>query len=239
MALFGEKYGDVVRVVMVPGLSTELCGGTHVRHTGDIGMFRIIGETGVASGVRRVEAVTGAAAYRRAVEREDLLNEAAAAVKTTPETLLRRLEQMLEENRELRRQLERARQSGSADSLGTLLAAASDVDGAKVIASDVEVDSVDELRATGDRLRERLGTGAAVIAARLGERVALIAVVTDDLIARGVRADALVREVAKATGGSGGGKAHMAQGGVGDPDRLGDALGLVPGVVGRLLGGGA
>jgi alanyl-tRNA synthetase len=224
MALFGEKYGDVVRVVMVPGVSTELCGGTHVRHTGDIGIFRIVSETGVAAGIRRVEAVTGAAAYRRAVAREDLLNQAAAAVKTTPETLLRRLEQLLDENRELRRQLERARQHGAADVVGALVAEAESVAGTRVIARELEVSDADELRGVGDRLRERLGSGVAVLAAHQDERVALIAVVTDDLITRGVRADALVREVAKLTGGSGGGRPHMAQGGVGDPAQLGDAL---------------
>jgi alanyl-tRNA synthetase len=237
MALFGEKYGDVVRVVHVPGISTELCGGTHVRHTGDIGLFRIIGETGVAAGVRRVEAVTGSVAYRRAVQREELLHEAAAAVKTTPDTLLRRLEQLLDENRELKRQLEKARQSGGGDAIAQLLASAELVDGAKVIAREIEVESADELRAIGDRLREQLGTGAAIIAARAGERIALIGVVTDDMISRGVRADALIREIAKATGGSGGGRPHMAQGGVGDASLLAEALGRAPGLVRGLLGG--
>ncbi|HSJ06703.1 MAG TPA: alanine--tRNA ligase [Longimicrobiales bacterium] len=231
MALFGEKYGDVVRVVMVPGVSVELCGGTHVRHTGDIGLFRITTETGVAAGIRRVEAVTGSTAYRRAVAREDLLNQAAAAVKTTPDTLLRRLEQLLDENRELRRQLERSRQAGSGDVVSQLLGEAEAVDGARVIARELEVGGGDELRSLGDRLRDRLGSGAAVIAGRQEDRVSLVAVVTDDLITRGVRADVLVREVAKLTGGSGGGRPHMGQGGVGDAARLQDALGRTTGLV--------
>jgi alanyl-tRNA synthetase len=235
MALFGEKYGDVVRVVRVPGVSTELCGGTHVRHTGDIGHFRLIGETGVAAGIRRVEAVTGSAAYRRAVQREDLLNEAAAAVKTTPDTLLRRLEQLLEENRELRRQLQRARQAGGGDAVSELVASAQTVDGVKVIARLIEDTSAEELRALGDRLRERIGSGAAVLAAGEGERIALISIVTDDLISRGVRADVLIRKVAAATGGSGGGRPHMAQGGVGDRSKLDDALATAADVVRDLL----
>ncbi|MEX0907621.1 MAG: alanine--tRNA ligase [Gemmatimonadota bacterium] len=237
MALFGEKYGDVVRVVMVPGVSTELCGGTHVRHTGDIGMFRITGETAVAAGVRRIEAVTGGAAYRRALEQEQVLEQVAAAVKATPDGVLRRIEQVLAENRELRRSLDRARQTGAADAVGDLLAGAVNVDGAKVIAREVTVESAEELRALGDRLRERLGTGAAVLAARHAERTALLAVVTDDLIGRGVRADALVRGVAQKTGGSGGGKPHMAQGGVGDPAHLGAALDGVAAQVRAVLGG--
>jgi alanyl-tRNA synthetase len=224
MALFGEKYGDVVRVVMVPGVSIELCGGTHVRHTADIGLFRIVSESGVAAGVRRIEAVAGTAAYRRTLVREGILEQAASALKATPEGLGRRIDQLLQENRELRRQLERARQSGASDVISELIGSAAAVGGAKVIAREVEVADADELRSLGDRLRERLGSGAAVIAARTGERTSLIAVVTDDLISRGIRADALVREVASRTGGSGGGRPHMAQGGVGDPARLGAAL---------------
>jgi alanyl-tRNA synthetase len=239
MALFGEKYGDVVRVVMVPGVSTELCGGTHVRHTGDIGLFRLIGETGVAAGIRRVEAVTGSTAYRRAVQREDLLNEAAAAVKTTPDTLLRRLEQLLDENRELRRQLQRARQAGGGDTVSELIENAQAVDGVKVIARQIDDTTAEELRALGDRLRERLGSGAAVLAAGEGERIALIGIVTDDLITRGVRADALVRQVAQMTGGSGGGRPHMAQGGVGDRSMLDAALARAAGIVRELLGASA
>jgi alanyl-tRNA synthetase len=236
MALFGEKYGDVVRMVVVPGVSVELCGGTHVRHTGDIGLFRIVGETGVAAGIRRVEAITGTAAYRRAVAREELLNQAAAAVKTTPDTLLRRLEQLFEENRELRRQLERARQGGGSDRIVELVEQAESVDGARVIALELDVEGGDDLRTLGDRLRERLGSGAAVLAGRQEQRVMLIAVVTDDLIRRGVRADALVREVAGLTGGSGGGRPHMAQGGVGDPALLPDALRRTADLVRTALG---
>jgi alanyl-tRNA synthetase len=235
MALFGEKYGDIVRVVEVPGLSIELCGGTHVRHTGEIGLFRIVQETGVAAGVRRVEAVTGGGAYQRAVEQEQLLRHVAAVLKATPDQLVRRAEQLAEENRELRRQLERARQSGSADLVSQLLDGASAVDGARVVASEVQVDDAGELRALGDRLRERLGSGAAVLAARHAGRVALFAVVTDDLIGRGVRADRLIREIASLTGGSGGGRPHMAQGGAGDPERVGAALGQATALVQAML----
>jgi alanyl-tRNA synthetase len=237
MALFGEKYGDIVRVVTVPGVSTELCGGTHVRHTGDIGLFRIVSESGIAAGIRRIEGVSGSAAYRRAVAREALLDEAAAAVKATPDTLVRRLEQMLEENRELRRQLERAREAGSGDVVNELIASAAAVNGAKVIARELEVADATELRTVGDRLLKQLDSGAAVLAGRSPGRVALIAVVTDDLITRGVRADALVREIARRTGGSGGGRAHMAQGGVGDPSQVADALRGTAAVVAGLMGG--
>src|SRR5690606_25935920 len=145
-------------------------------------------------------------------------------------------EQLLESNRELERQLEKARAAGAADVVGSLIERAASVNGARVVATEVEVSTMDELRALGDRLRERLGSGAAVLAARFPEKMSLIAVVTDDLISKGVRADQLVREVAKLTGGSGGGRPHMAQGGVGDPDRVGEALGRAEAVVREMLG---
>ncbi|HWV57984.1 MAG TPA: alanine--tRNA ligase-related protein, partial [Longimicrobiales bacterium] len=239
MALFGEKYGDVVRTITVPGVSMELCGGTHVRHTAEIGLFRIVSETGVAAGVRRIEAVTGPEAYRRAVEHEQMLREAAAALKTTPENLERRIAQLSEENRELKRQLDQARAASAQDAVARLVDGAVSVDGARVVAVEVEVASVDELRAMADGLRARLGTGAAVVAGKHSGGTALIAVVTDDLISRGVRADRLVREVATATGGSGGGRPHMAQGGVGDASKVAEAIGRAPEIVRRLLSGGA
>ncbi len=224
MALFGEKYADVVRVVTVPEVSIELCGGCHVRDTGDIGQFRIVSEGGVAAGIRRIEAVTGSGAWRRAVERDHLIEQTAAVMRTTPELLPRRAEQLAEENRELRRQLERARQAGSDDQVTRLLEGASAVNGMRIVAAEIDAQDADELRALGDQLRERLGSGAAVLAARREDRVSLLVVVTDDLPGRGVRADRLIREIASLTGGSGGGRPHMAQGGAGDPDKVPGAL---------------
>ncbi len=239
MALFGEKYGDEVRMVQVPDVSLELCGGTHVRHTGDIGLFRIVTESGIASGVRRIEAVTGSGAYRRSVERDAILEEAAAVLKAPVDGLPRRIEQLAQELKDLRRQLEKARAGVAADVVGELLSAAVSVDGIRVVAAEVDVETSDELRALGDRLRERIGSGAAIVAGRSEERVAFVAVVTDDLPGRGVRADRLVREIAAMTGGSGGGRPHMAQGGAGDPDRVADALERAPEIVRSLLAKGS
>jgi alanyl-tRNA synthetase len=237
MALFGEKYGDVVRMISIPGVSIELCGGTHVRHTAEIGLFRIVQETGVASGVRRVEAVTGTAAYQHARAQDELIRSLAARLKTAPENVQRRVEQLTDEVRELQRQLDKARQSGSADVVGQLVQNARSVNGVRVIAAEVDVHSNDELRALGDRIRAGMGSAAAVLIARLGERVALFALVSDDLISKGVRADAIVKEIAALTGGTGGGRPHMAQGGVGDASRIGLALQRAPEIVRSLLAG--
>jgi alanyl-tRNA synthetase len=235
MALFGEKYGDVVRMISVPGVSMELCGGTHVRHTGEIGLFRIVSETGTGAGVRRIEAVTGREAYRLAVRQDETLRQAAEALRAPPEMVLRKIEQLQAENRELARNLERARKEGASDVVGRLVEAASSVDGARVVAEEVEVSSQDELRVLGDQLRDRLGSGVVVLATRSADRAALFSVVTDDLIGRGVRADRVVRKVAELTGGSGGGRPHMAQGGVGDPGRVADALRQAPEIVRALM----
>ncbi len=239
MALFGEKYGEVVRMVVVPGVSIELCGGTHVSHTSEIGLFRIVSESGTAAGIRRIEAVTGTVAYQRTIERDELLARAAALARATPESLLTRLEQLTEENRELRRQLQRARAGSAGDVISDLIAGATAVNGVRVIATEIDVDGADELRTLGDRLRERLGSGAAILAARQNERVALLAIVTDDLLGRGVRANQLVREVAALTGGSGGGRPHMAQGGAGDPARVAGALGKAFDIVRSMLVAGS
>ncbi len=235
MALFGEKYGDVVRMISIPGVSIELCGGTHVRHTAEIGLFRIVQETGVASGVRRVEAATGSVAYQRAIEQDELIKSVAARLKTTPDNLPRRVEQLAEEVRDLQKQLEKARQSGGGDVVGQLVQNARDVDGVRVIAAEVDVGSNEELRTLGDRIRAGMGSAAAVLIAKLGDRVALFALVSDDLISKGVRADAIVKEIAALTGGTGGGRPHMAQGGVGDASRIGEAIERAPEIVRMML----
>jgi alanyl-tRNA synthetase len=235
MALFGEKYGDVVRLVQVPGVSMELCGGTHVRHTGDIGLFRVVSESGVASGVRRIEAVTGSGAYRRSVEHDALLEQTAALLRTPVDGIVHRVEQLTAEAKELRRQLEKARLGAAGDVVAELLSDAISIDGVRVVVAEVDVGTAEELRALGDRLRERIGSGAAIVAGRQAERVSFVAVVSDDLLGRGVRADRLVREVAQLTGGTGGGRPHMAQGGAGDPTQVRGALDRAPDIVRSLL----
>ena len=239
MALFGEKYGDRVRVVSVPGFSTELCGGTHVRNTGEIGLFRILSESGVAAGVRRVEAATAARAYEVMRERERALGQVAQLVKAPLDGVARRVQQLVDERRGLEKRLEEA-QRGGGDQVQSLVGGASRVNGARVVAAQVNAADVRSLQALGDALREQLQSGVAVIGASFDDgKSALLGVVTDDLRDRGVRADAVIKEVAAVAGGRGGGKAHMAQAGVPDAARLPDALREVERVVRALLGGAA
>ncbi|HEX2210671.1 MAG TPA: alanine--tRNA ligase [Longimicrobium sp.] len=238
MALFSDKYGDVVRVIEIPGVSMELCGGTHVRTTGQIGLFRIVSESGVAAGVRRIEAVTGRGAFERVRRDEATLRQAASMLRTREENLLPRIQQVIDQSRDLQKQLEKARTSGGGNLLQAMLDSAVTVEGVKIVWAAASYESLDDMKALGDQLREKLKSGVAVLA-EIGEKPMLVAVVTDDLIRRGIRADAVVREVASRVGGKGGGKPHMAQAGVGDPSRLRETLESLPDLVRPLLGAGA
>jgi len=224
MALFGEKYGDVVRVVSVPGFSMELCGGTHVRNTAQIGLFTVVSETGVAAGVRRIEAATGQRAFEMLRDHDRTLRRIAEQLKTPLDQVDRRLQAVLEERRVLERRLDEARRGGG-DQVSTLIAGARVLNGTRLVAAHVTAADVDELKMLGDALRDRLGSGVGVFGASFPDnKHALLVVVTDDLRDRGVRADAIVREVAAVAGGKGGGKPHMAQAGIPDGTRLPAAL---------------
>ncbi|HEU4565649.1 MAG TPA: alanine--tRNA ligase-related protein, partial [Gemmatimonadaceae bacterium] len=231
MALFGEKYGDVVRVVSIPGLSMELCGGTHARNTGQIALFKIVSETGVAAGVRRIEAVTGPRAYAYVREEEQRLQRIAELVKGQPATVVSRVEGLLDERRALQRRLEEVMRGGG-DQVASLVSRAQPVDGTRLVSAVVSAGDVKELQAMGDALRERLGSGIGVIGASFGDgKTTLLVVVTDDLRERGVRADELVRAIAAVANGRGGGKPHMAQAGIPDAARLPEAIERAPELV--------
>lgn len=239
MALFGEKYGDQVRVVDIPGVSTELCGGTHVRHTGEIGLFKIVSESGVAAGVRRIEALTGPAAFAWFRDREVRLEEAARALRTPTDHVVRRAEQLLEEQKRLEALIDELRNAGGAAEtvVSDLALPLGDESGhVRYRAVRIRARGMDDARSWGDRFVAE-GSGVAVLAADLPEdRHAFFAFVTDDLISRGIRADAVVRGVAEVTGGRGGGRPHLAQAGVGDPERIDDALARGEGIVRELAG---
>ena len=226
MALFGEKYADIVRVVEIAGVSMELCGGTHVGHAGEIGFFKITGESGVAAGVRRIEAVTGPGALQYLEALAGRLEEVAATLGTSPDNAAQRAQQLIDEKRELETLLDELRSSGGA---GESVVVEDEIsfDGTVTAYRGVRIRArnADDARKWGDTFLADSQSGVAVVAADLpGGKHTLFAFVTDDLIDRGIRADAIVREVAVVVGGRGGGRPHMAQAGVEDPSRLDEAL---------------
>jgi len=222
MALFGEKYGDVVRVITVPGFSMELCGGTHVRNTAEIALFTIVAETGVAGGTRRIEAVTGPHAYARLRRFERTTARVAEALRITapdPDAVVTRVEQLIADRRGLEKRLLEAERTGGAGAteLQTLLARAIDIDGVRLVAATVGASDLRALQTMGDALREAGPSTVAALAAALTEgKHTLLVVVSDDLRARGLRADQIVGKLAAIAGGRGGGKPHMAQASIPD-----------------------
>ncbi len=235
MALFGEKYGDVVRVVEIPRLSTELCGGTHVKNTGQILLFRIVSESGVSAGVRRIVAVTGPKAYQLLHEHERTLAALGERLKVNlqaaaPDMLEKKLDQLIGEKKALERKLDEALKGGGGNGAGELMATAERVGAHSLVARTVQAADVKELQALGDSVRDAIGSGAGVLGAAFdGEHAALLIVVGDALRAKGVSANDLVKLFGARTGARGGGKAHMAQAGLAAAD-LGAAVETAAGI---------
>ena len=223
MALFGEKYGDKVRVLKIGDFSTELCGGTHVRRAGDIGLFKIVSETGIASGVRRIEAVTGQQAIEYLAQLEQRLHSAAGLLKTSPDKIEDKISQLQKKNRALEKELEQLKASLASSKGGELLNKAVEIKGIKVLAEQMEGADSKSLRDTVDQLKNKLGSAAVVLAAVSNGKVSLVAGVTKDQTER-IKAGDLVNVVASRVGGKGGGRPDMAQAGGNDPQALPEAL---------------
>jgi alanyl-tRNA synthetase len=222
MMLFGEKYGDEVRVLDI-GSSCELCGGTHVARTGDIGLFKIVAEAGVAAGVRRVEAVTGANALRYLQEQERRVQGVAALLKTQPEEMAERVVGLIDNARALEKELARLKSKLASSQGDDLAGQAVDVKGVKILAATLEGADVPALRETMDKLKDKLKTAAIVLAAVADGKVSLIAGVTADTTGK-LKAGELVNFVAQQVGGKGGGRPDMAQAGGTDAAALPAAL---------------
>ena len=227
MALFGEKYGSTVRVIKFGDFSTELCGGTHVRHVGDIGLFKIMGETGVAAGVRRIEALTGEGALAWVHKTEHTLRSVADMTKSSLENIEEKVSQLLERNRKLEKELEQLKGQMANRQGGDLASEAVDINGIKVLASRLDGADAKTLRDTVDQLKNKLGSAAIVLAAVEDGKVRLVAGVTADRMAK-IKAGDLVNVVAEQVGGKGGGRPDMAQAGGNDPAKLDAALKSVP-----------
>ena len=233
MAFFSEKYGDVVRVVRM-GDSIELCGGTHVRSTGEVGLFRFAGQSGVAAGVRRIEAVTGPAAYQALRALDDQLTHAAELLKSQPEHLAKKIDQLLEERARLETRLQDARRAGgAAPTEGETV----QVDQVQVTIADTATDDRNELGQIADTFRQGRRNAVLVLFGTAG-RGAIHVTLSDDLVSAGRKAGDLVNRIAAISGGKGGGRPHFASAGAGDPARLADARAQTPAVVAAWLGNG-
>ncbi|QCX32738.1 alanine--tRNA ligase [Caloramator sp. E03] len=234
MALFGEKYGNIVRVVKAGEFSIELCGGTHVSNTSTLGLFKIISEGGVAAGIRRIEAVTGKGALNYVENLENTLKNTALALKTQINDIVRRAEALIQEVKDKDKEIENLKSKMALGSLQQIIDSAKDIKGIKVAVACLELDA-DALRELGDRLRDKLGKSAVVLANVKDGKVTFIAMASKDAVASGIHAGNLVKEVAKITGGGGGGRPDMAQAGGKDTSKVTQALESVYSIIENMI----
>ncbi|MDD5823682.1 MAG: alanine--tRNA ligase [Firmicutes bacterium] len=233
MAIFGEKYGDIVRVVDMGGYSVEFCGGTHLDNTGKIGAIKITGEFGVASGVRRIEAITGTAVVKFLEEKEAVLGQAAAVLKTKPADLARRASQLVAENKELENTIKALKADEVSGAIDDIIASAVQIGDAKLITRRFDDTDTEQLRNISDAVKEKTEGVVMVFAAVNGDKLSFIASVSDDLVAKGYHAGKIIKEVASVAGGGGGGKANMAQAGAKDASKADLALEKAAEIIGR------
>ncbi len=234
-ALFGEKYGEEVRVVSVADYSKELCGGTHVGATGEIGLIKILSETGIAAGVRRIEAISGAGALAKFQADEAQLASLAEMVKSSPSDLAEKLEKLLSRQKQLEKEVGELNAQLSLSGLDSIIDSGTSVHGVNVIAAAIPLDSAKTMREVGDKVRDKMGTGIAVLGGELKGKVSLLAIVSKDLIKQ-YQAGNIIKEVAAIVGGGGGGRPDMAQAGGTMVDKLPEALKAVAGIVEGMSG---
>lgn len=224
MALFGEKYGNTVRVVKVEDFSIEFCGGTHLKNTAQAGLVKILGESGVAAGVRRLEALTGEAAIKYYAEKENLLNEVSQALKAAPQDSLKKVESLSQELKNAEKEIEQLRNKLVSGETEEVLSKAVEVKGIKVVTARFDTLDIDGLRNTGDMLKNRIGSGVVVLASNYADKVSFIVTASKDVMAKGIHSGNIIKEVAKLAGGGGGGRPDMAQAGGRDASKINEAL---------------
>ncbi|MBD5538176.1 MAG: alanine--tRNA ligase [Lachnospiraceae bacterium] len=224
MALFGEKYGEKVRVVSMGDFSTELCGGTHVANTGVISVFKIVSESGVAAGVRRIEALTGSGVLSYYKQLEETLENAAKAVKATPATLVEKCTHLIADLKSLQSENESLKAKAAKEALGDVMNQVKEIKGVKLLASGVDNVDMNGLRDLGDSLKEKIGEGVVVLFSAQGGRVNMVAMATDGAVAKGAHAGNLIKGIAALVGGGGGGRPNMAQAGGKNPEGIPEAI---------------
>ncbi len=234
-ALFGEKYGDLVRVVQVGVFSKELCGGTHVDHTGDIGYFKIVEETSLAAGIRRIMAVTGKQAVENILAQSRTLEALQSLLNSSPDKLVERVDHLLQQRKKLEKELKVLRTRESSFDLEKLLDKALTINGVKVIAEEIVAEDLEVLKSLADRLRVRLSSGIGILGSSQGPKPQVVVVVTKDLIAHGIHAGTLARSIGQVMGGGGGGRPHLGTAGGKNPNRLSSALKASVEIVSNML----
>ncbi len=228
VGLFEEKYGDAVRIIKIDDYSQELCGGTHVKNTSNIGLFKITSEAGIAAGVRRIEAITGTGVYDYLNHMEDQIEEVSNVLKTNKENLLDRVKSLTDDLKEKDREINSLKGKMATNIADDILSSKVMVDDVALITYKVNDLDMNSLRNLGDEIRNRLGSGVVVLASVLKDKISFVTMVTKDLNKEGISAGNIIKEVAKATGGSGGGRPDMAQAGGKDIDKIEEALEMVP-----------
>ncbi len=238
MALFDEKYGDKVRVVSVGEFSRELCGGTHLRQSSEACLFRFVSEGGVAAGIRRIEGVTGLAAWQLVRQQDQQLHEIGSLLKTAPQELPRRVESLLEKNHQLEKELEIEHSRQTANAADQLIAKAEELAGIRTVLAQLDLPDAEQLREAADRIRDHIAPGVVILASSVQGKVLWVAMAEQQAISRGIHAGNLIREAARITGGGGGGRPDMAQAGGKNPDQIAEALTAARDLIARQLAAG-
>ena len=228
IALFGEKYGDIVRVVKMGDYSIELCGGTHMKNTSQIGMFKIISEGGIAAGVRRIEAITGEALYEYLLNKENIIADACSKLKSNEDELLRKIEHTIKENKELEKEIQSLKDKIADSSINSYLSNAQEVGSIKYIVIDTDSSSIEDMRALGDKLKEKLENGIAIMYSIGSDKTTILAMASKKAVSSGIHAGNIIKEVTKIGNGSGGGRPDMAQGGIKDNSKLDEIKEAIP-----------
>ena len=227
MALFGEKYGESVRVVEMGDFSKELCGGTHVANTGLISAFKIVSESGVAAGVRRIEALTGSGVFAYYAKIEEDFAKVASVLKANPANVIEKAEHILAEMKALQSELDSLKSKAAKDALGNVMDQVVTVKDVKLLATSVQGVDMNGLRELGDQLKDKLGDGVIILASELDGKVNLMAMATDSALSKGAHAGNLIKGIAALVGGGGGGRPNMAQAGGKNPAGIPDAIAKV------------
>lgn len=224
MALFGEKYGNEVRVVSMGEYSIELCGGTHLSNTSQIGMFKILSEGGVAAGIRRIEAITGKAVYNYLNEKEYIIDSISSSLKTKEDSLLQRVSHLIEENKNLSKELHEVKTKISLQSISSVLDSKIDINGVNLISSKFEGMDMSTLKEVADNLRDKLASGVVVLANIVDDKLNIVVTATKDAVDRGIHCGNIVKSIASIAGGKGGGRPNMAQAGAPDIEKVNEVL---------------